>query len=295
MTPVPEATPRGSDTPGTSVGSLPTSAGTVTWVEYGTGPTVVLLHANPGSADDFSGVIPSLAEHYRVIAVDWPGYGASADLAGDFGGAPSYADVLLELLDHWRASGMPIPVALIGNSVGGYAALVAANRRPDLVSALVLIAPGGFTDLNPATRAFCAAVGNPRIGRWLASPLAHLYLRRRTPASRAHLQTARAVRQHPERIRAFSAVWRSFLNPAHDLRSLPPPHCPILLTWGRFDPVVPAVTDGRRSARVLGTDIHTFATGHMPQAEDPDAWLELALPFLTRCASTLPESSEAHG
>ena len=42
------------------------------------GSLVVLLHANPGDSLDYAAVMPALAAHHRVIALDWPGYGRSA-------------------------------------------------------------------------------------------------------------------------------------------------------------------------------------------------------------------------
>jgi pimeloyl-ACP methyl ester carboxylesterase len=77
-----------------------TSAGDVALHVRGDGPVILLLHANPGSADDFAGVVGELAARYRVIAVDWPGYGASPmPLLNAFEGAISYRDCLIEMLD----------------------------------------------------------------------------------------------------------------------------------------------------------------------------------------------------
>ena len=66
----------------------------------GNGPSVVLLHANPGSSQDFAGVVGPLAQTHRVVAVDWPGYGVSpAPDAASFRGAVTYRDCLVEVLD----------------------------------------------------------------------------------------------------------------------------------------------------------------------------------------------------
>lgn len=40
------------------------------------------------------------------------------------------------------------PVVLVGNSLGGWISLRLAQRRPDLVKRLVLVAPGGYRDQN---------------------------------------------------------------------------------------------------------------------------------------------------
>jgi pimeloyl-ACP methyl ester carboxylesterase len=55
---------------------LPT--GSVHYTEHGQGVPLVLLHANPGDSKDFEAVVPALSRTYRVLALDWPGYGQSA-------------------------------------------------------------------------------------------------------------------------------------------------------------------------------------------------------------------------
>ncbi|MEN9803039.1 MAG: hypothetical protein RLZ37_2164, partial [Actinomycetota bacterium] len=57
----------------------------------GSGPPVVLLHANGGSHRDFDGVIDSLAKHATVYAVDWPGHGDSGVTTEP--GACAFADL----------------------------------------------------------------------------------------------------------------------------------------------------------------------------------------------------------
>src|SRR5215813_15273035 len=50
----------------------------VRYIESGRGPTVVMIHGNAGSIEDFEfGVIQALSLNYRVVAVDRPGHGKS--------------------------------------------------------------------------------------------------------------------------------------------------------------------------------------------------------------------------
>ena len=53
-------------------------------VAAGAGPTIVLLHPEPGDASTFAAVIPRLADGYRVLALDLRGHGASAKPRGDY-------------------------------------------------------------------------------------------------------------------------------------------------------------------------------------------------------------------
>lgn len=265
---------------------LATSVGRVAIHAVGRGPGILLLHANPGSSRDFAGVTDELAKHHRVIAVDWPGYGSSPlpDLE-TFRGALSYRDCLVEILDQLAERGWG-PFVLLGSSVGGFASLSVASLRPEIVAGLVLVAPGGFTPRTPFANVACRALGRPSIARFAASPLAHLYLRRRNSVTRQALAEAKAVGRDPELRRVFAAVWASFLDPAHDLREECPPKIPILLTWGEWDPVLMKAVDGRRAASALGVDLTTFRSGHEPYAETPDQWLEVVVPFLASIADS---------
>lgn len=105
---------------------------TVHFQELGAGAPLLLLSANPGEAADWAAVMPALAAEYRVLALDWPGYGGSEIPAdADRWTVLDYAAVLREFL---TALDLP-PVRLIGNSVGGNAAARFAAEAPDRVRA----------------------------------------------------------------------------------------------------------------------------------------------------------------
>ncbi len=260
--------------------TVTTSCGSVALHVRGEGPTIVLLHANPGSHRNFDLVADQLATTQRVVGVDWPGYGESTvSEVSSFRGALSYRDCLDEILDALASRGWG-PFVLVGSSVGGFAALGALTRRSHLVSALVLIAPGGFTKHSFATRLVCRTLGRESVARWVAAPLAHLYLRRRNDVTRRALRDAAATGRSGVQRAVFAGVWLSFTTAEHDLRHEAPPRVPTLLTWGRFDPVLVCAFDGRRAARTLGVKLHTFASGHEPYAECPEQWLAVVEPFL---------------
>jgi pimeloyl-ACP methyl ester carboxylesterase len=258
------------------------SSGAVHYLESGQGVPLVLLHANPGDSLDFQAVMPELARHYRVLAVDWPGYGRSA--------APStlesitprfFGNVLREFL---AALALP-PAIFIGNSVGGHAAASLAIDAPDRVRGLVLVSPGGFTPHNLLTRAFCRLQSS----RLALSPrfFAGRYLKRRTPAVDDMLARAATTQASAASTALNRAVWRSFVEPQHDLRRAAGAiNVPTLLLFGKYDPVIPAKKDGVVAARSIpGAQCVVMKSGHAPFAEVPDAFMAEVLPFLARCIS----------
>ncbi|SBT45411.1 alpha/beta fold hydrolase [Micromonospora auratinigra] len=105
------------------------------WYEvHGSGRPLVLLHGGYGSVETFARIRPALLARRRVIAVDLPGHGRTAD-----GDRPwryeSMADDIAALLGH-----LDLPaVDLLGYSLGGGVALRAAIQHPARVRRLVLV------------------------------------------------------------------------------------------------------------------------------------------------------------
>jgi pimeloyl-ACP methyl ester carboxylesterase len=249
------------------------------WRDEGNGPTVLCLHANPGDSRDFDAIAPVLARRFRVIRPDWPGYGSStAPVPPESAGALHFFDTLREFIETLKLR----DVVLIGNSVGGNAAVRYALHAPANVRGLVLVSPGGFTRHNPVTRLFCRLQGNVTVNRRLAPMFTRSYLALRTPCTRAMIERAGSEQSSDAARRVNAAVWRSFLDPQHNL--LDPARAvraPTLVASGARDPVIPANKDGRHAAAAIpGARQVVFACGHAPFAELPEAFLAEVLPFL---------------
>ncbi len=256
------------------------SSGLVYYSESGQGTPLILLHANPGESQDFDAVIPVLEKQYRVLALDWPGYGKSAAPEQLSKVSPEYFyQVLREFL---TALALP-PVLIIGNSLGGNAAARLAIEAPELVRGLVLVSPGGFTPHNMITRMFCKF----QASRFSFSPrfFAARYLRHRTPTVQAMLERAATSQATSERVALSRAVWRSFIVSDHDLRQRASAiRVPTLLIFGKHDPVIPAKKDGVIAHQsIQDSKLIVMQTGHAPFAEKPEEFLIKVLPFLADC------------
>jgi pimeloyl-ACP methyl ester carboxylesterase len=95
---------------------------------------VLLLHGYPESLQIFSRLAPLLAASHHVIALDWPGMGASEAWSG--GASPIHmAERLIRLMDHWELE----RADLVAMDMGGQPALVAAAEYPDRVRRLVVM------------------------------------------------------------------------------------------------------------------------------------------------------------
>ncbi len=100
------------------------------------GPVVLLLHGFPTSSHMFRNLIPLLADRYRVIAPDYPGYGQSdaPDRAGFAYTFARYADMVDTLMGQLGARQYAMYVMDYGAPVGYRLAL----KHPERVSALIV-------------------------------------------------------------------------------------------------------------------------------------------------------------
>src|SRR3954447_10511601 len=115
----------------------------VLYRELGEGPPLLCLHGGgPGASawSNFSRNADQLAQHFRLIMMDYPGFGGST--AG--GPIPQplefFATIALGLLDHLGIE----RTHFLGNSTGGAVSLRVASQAPERVERLVLMGSGGY-------------------------------------------------------------------------------------------------------------------------------------------------------
>lgn len=262
-----------------------TRAGSVHVSDRGDGPPLVLLHATLHDHHDFDPIIEQLATQFRVLAVDWPDHGESDSLPADMpASAMLFADVLEDVLDRLDVT----RAVFIGNSVGGFAAARFAARHPERVSRLVLVNSGGFTRHNAVTRAFCRMMGTPAVTRVVWPRLISRYMRARTDNDRKVIGKAVARAHTTAGIATTAALWRSFADPAYDLRAVAGGIvAPTLLVWGSRDIVLP-LREGRAAQAVIpGSRLVPLPTGHVVFSSAPDEFLTHALEFIHQPSDTV--------
>ena len=117
------------------------------YVERGSGPVVVLLHGNGVVANDFetSGVVDSLAERYRVIAFDRPGYGYSERPRSTVWTPDAQARLLHHALQELKVDS----AIVVGHSWGTMVAMAMGLQVPDCVRGLVLLSGYYYPTLRP--------------------------------------------------------------------------------------------------------------------------------------------------
>jgi pimeloyl-ACP methyl ester carboxylesterase len=109
--------------------------------ELGEGPPLVLLHKTPSSSIQYLRVMPLLAQRFRTIALDTPGFGMSDPPPSE----PTMADygrIMAGFLDALELDA----VDLLGHHTGASIAIELAATRPERVKRLVLGGVLAFDD-----------------------------------------------------------------------------------------------------------------------------------------------------
>ena len=274
-----------------------TTLGTIAVTEVGLGdkahrPTVVMLHGGgPGASgwSNFAQNLPELSRHFRILLPDQPGFGDSyrpteSDLL-DRSITDITADAMLQVFRQLDVESFD----LVGNSLGGAAALRLALLEPGRARRLVLLAPGGGwlpvrgapTEGQRAMARYHQDGPNPEAWRrfirtMVADP------RRLDPALVLDRYEASIEPTHAEFYQHYHAAFgrRGGMDPLW--RDLDRIAAPTLLLWGRDDRTI--TLDGAQAMlnQIPDVRLHVFGRcGHWVQVERQREFDRLAVDFLT--------------
>jgi pimeloyl-ACP methyl ester carboxylesterase len=253
---------------------------TLAYTRSGAGAPLVLLHGIGLDRRSWDPVVPALARHFDVIAVDLPGFGDSApsqagpSQAGPRALAEAVAALLTEL-------GVTKP-HLAGNSLGGWVALELAALRP--VASLTLLSPAGLWKRD--TPRYCRV--SLRASRWLArhaaGPLSRLVrfrLGRVLVLGQTHGRPARLTPAYARTaIQAMGTCpgFEATLAATARRRFLAttPVSAPLTVAFGSRDVLLLPRQSWHLDQLPAGTKAETLpGCGHVPMADDPAAVAEL--------------------
>lgn len=115
------------------------------WDYGGNGPVVLFTHGFLDGAGSFEDIARSLRDSCRPLCLDWRGHGASAWAGTDAGNHQlDHLKDLVAVMDELEADGTPVDL-VVGHSMGGIIALMAAGFAPSLISRLLLLdCVGGY-------------------------------------------------------------------------------------------------------------------------------------------------------
>ncbi len=269
---------------------LKIASNTLTYDLTGEGPLVVLAHGMGDSRHSYRLLAPRLADAgYRVANIDirgcgdsslgWDGY-SRTDIAGD----------LVALVRHLGG-----PAVIVGQSISGGAATIAAATAPDLTAGIVELAPftrkqsvsvGGLFGVK-RYRAGCTHLGMTMAFGSLSSWTKYLSLAYPTKPKDWDQELARVLDKmsEPGRMKALQDMCKT--DPADAGAQLPNVKCPVLIVEGDLDPDwADPRAEGEKIIGDLPPGLGELAVlqgaGHYPHAQMPDELLALILPFLKK-------------
>ncbi len=239
---------------------------------------VLMLHGLVAGGDCFRKLADELPDDRRVVALDLPGGGYSdrpLDIDVSF---RSIAEIVAEAM---MVLGMERPV-ILGHSYGGAITLELAAWRPELLDAMILIAPAHPFSMreDPLVRFYLG-----RAGRWFARLLPRLPRRlmletfRRMPGDRRnvsyeqiepYMQTLRHPETIPYLLRLLK-TWKSDMEKLGNALREQRTEVPAFVIWGELDPIVPASTGAKLMEHLgAGEQATLRGVGHLPSDERPE-------------------------
>lgn len=245
-------------------------------------PTIILIHGFVASSYTFNRLMPLLANHFSIIAIDLPGFGKSEKSTSFHYSFDNYANLVLQCMNYFQIR----EAYIAGHSMGGQIALYTAKKSPDKVKKLVLFASSGYL---------------PRAKNYLIYssylPFFHLIAKRKINSQTVIQNLQNVFHDHtlitndqieeygrPLKDKNFAkALVRLLRHREGDLsgEQLKLIHTPTLLLWGKEDKVVPLVIGKRLSKDLPNAKLITFENaGHLVTEEKPLEIYQQMLSFL---------------
>ena len=235
----------------------------------GRGEPVVLLHGWGASSQSFGGLTAALADAFRVLAVDLPGFGWSQAPPAAWGTA-EYAGHVERLLQEAGVG----RAALVGHSFGGRIAISLAARQPALVSRLVLVASAG---IRPQRRAgYYVRVASAKLARRIFSLPGWGAIGERIIATLSERLGSRDYRRAGPLRPTLVKVVNEDLTPL-----LPAIQAPTLILWGDQDQEVPKSAMEIMADRIPRSRLVVFGgAGHFPFLDAPEKFCGMVKAFV---------------
>lgn len=235
-------------------------------LQRGSGDPVLILHGWGGRIESMAPVVECLADSFRVVALDLPGFGASPVPATVWGTGEYAAFVrgVMTSLDVSRAH-------IVGHSFGAKTSLCLAATHPEAVGKMILVASSGLRSApsmkarakRAASRAARAAGRAGRPGRVLKE------------AAYKRLASEDYRNSGPLRPILVKVVNEDL---GHLLGSVT---ASTLLVWGTADDAVPVSHARRMEAAIPDAGLVLFqGAGHFAYLDEPQKFCRIARHFL---------------
>ncbi len=239
----------------------------------GSEPVVVCLHGFCQSSAYWAPTLDRLAAAgVHGLAPDLPGFGASAGENGPYTMC-GLADAVARDLDTRRIS----RIALVGGSMGGVVAQQFVLRHPQRVERLLLVATAAAAGNPTAALAKADAIAAAPWDEAAVAPIVDGFFHR--PPAAADVSTFRSIALSAAHAAAVEAARSNAQTNTVD--QLAAVRIPTMIIQGRHDRARTPEHGALLRDRIVGATLAVIEdAGHTPQLEQPDAFHDVALPFL---------------
>lgn len=236
--------------------------------ELGQGPSVLFLHGWGANKETFSGLMAPLSKNFRVLSIDFPGFGASDEPLKPWS-LTDYTD-MTEAFIHAHALDAPI---LIGHSFGGRVAIKLTQRLT--IEKMVLIGSAGIRPRRPLSY-YLKVYGYKGFKTIAKLPLFSWVLKEPLDAYRHMYASSDYKAASPMMKQVLSSVVGEDLTPI-----LPKISASTLLLWGEEDTSTP-VSDAKLMEKAIpDAGLVVFpGVGHFAYLEAFDQTLTIVSTFL---------------
>jgi pimeloyl-ACP methyl ester carboxylesterase len=241
-------------------------------LDAGRGDAVLVLHDVLKSHLSWASVSARLADKFRVIAFDWPGFGGSGNSLTFGYDYTSLCDVALDAIAAFGES----RVHVVGHGLGGAIAVQLARAHPASVRSLSLVNPHLMPAQHWALRVARSRLVGKVFLRQVTGVGTFTSILRATyhqpwVLQQEHAQQWYARFNSPEGREAAWATLGTMSDTREVLASLPRITVPSMVVWGQHDTFYPLAL-GKRAARELRSRrFEVLDVGHSPPEEAPDA------------------------
>jgi pimeloyl-ACP methyl ester carboxylesterase len=257
---------------------------TLYYVRGGTGPAVILLHGFPEDWYEYHRVMPLLAKHFAIVAVDLRGIGGS-DATPDGYDAANMAEDVHQLVEHLHLE----HVYVVGHDIGGIVAYAFVRRYPETSRGVMLLdAPVPGLGQWDAVKADPLAwhihfQQTPDLPEQLIAGREAIYFRHFLDSNTfSDADVARYARAYaaPEHLRALLEIYRAFpANEKFNSAERSAISLPLVLAPGQnspFEKLMPSFAEALRDHGCANVKIEIIKNGaHYVADEQPETVAQL--------------------
>ncbi len=265
-------------------GTAQANGTTLHYVRGGTGPAVILLHGFPEDWYAYHRVMPLLAKHFTVVAVDLRGIGGSAATPGGYDAANMAEDVH-QLAEHLHLE----HVYVVGHDIGGMVAYAFVRRYPETSRGVMLLdapvpglGPWDAVKANPITW-HIHFQQTPDLPEKLIAGREAIYFRHFLDSGTfSDADVARYAQAYaaPEHLRALMEIYRAFpANEKFNAAQRSAISLPLVLAPGEnspFEKLMPGFAEALRDHGFANVKIEVIKNSvHYVADEQPEAVAQL--------------------